>query len=78
MLLKCKYLAQFSVSELAKNSINMANAEARCPFLSFARSSLHTDAVETNKNLQDESKIINFLKYLLRGLYIYLLNIFFL
>ena len=56
MLLKCKYLAQFSVGELTKNSINIANAEARCPFLSFARSSLHSSAIETNTSQQDENK----------------------
>ena len=56
MLLKCKYLSQFSVNELAKNSINIANAEARCPFLSFARGSFHTNVNETKKNVQDANE----------------------
>ena len=43
MLLKCRYLAQFSVGEVVKNSSKIVQEEAKCPFLSFARRTLSTN-----------------------------------
>jgi len=38
MLLKCRYLAQFSVSEISTNGAVINQAQAFCPFMSHARS----------------------------------------
>jgi hypothetical protein len=57
MLLKCKYLAQFSLNELTKNSINIANAEARCPFLSFARNSVQSSMFGTDAHQKNDTKV---------------------
>lgn len=59
MLLKCKYLAQFSVNELAKNTVNFSKAEAKCPFLSFARSSIHTGLVQTTDTNKENESLSN-------------------
>lgn len=42
MLLKCRYLSQFSVNEVAKNATNMYKAMEMCPFMAHARRTLVT------------------------------------
>lgn len=42
MLLKCRYLSQFSVSELAKNGAVINQAVSRCPFMLHASRSIST------------------------------------
>lgn len=44
MLLKCRYLAQFSVAELAKNGAQINKAQVRCPFMLLATRTLKTNA----------------------------------
>lgn len=44
MLLKCRYLAQFSISELTKNATVINQAQARCPFMTHAKRTLSTSA----------------------------------
>lgn len=64
MLLKCRYLAQFSVPELIKNANHINQAVVKCPFMvNAARSISNTTVVdqstitnkETKQNLADES-----------------------
>lgn len=57
MLLKCRYLAQFSISEIAKNGAKISQNEAQCPFLSHARRNLAT-GVNLEKENQEHSKVI--------------------
>jgi hypothetical protein len=42
MLLKCRYLSQFSVSELTKNASTISKAVDGCPFMTHAKRSLTT------------------------------------
>ena len=56
MLLKCRYLAQFSVSELAKNGSKLSQAEAQCPFLSHARRTLATGVNLETENQQEQEQ----------------------
>jgi len=47
MLLKCRYLAQFSVAELAKNGAVIGQAQARCPFMNHARQFSSSNIVDS-------------------------------
>lgn len=47
MLLKCRYLSQFSINEVAKNAGSISKAMEMCPFMSHARRTLASSA-ETN------------------------------
>lgn len=49
MLIKCKYLAQFSLNEIIKKSKIDFNNQANCPFMSYARRMLHSESVCLNK-----------------------------
>ncbi len=53
MLLKCRYLAQFSISDLAKNGAAISKAEFQCPFLTHARRTLTTGAFHTNAQTRE-------------------------
>lgn len=53
MLLKCRYLAQFSVAELAKNGAAISQAELQCPFLTHARRTLTTGVFQTNAETRE-------------------------
>lgn len=61
MLLKCRYLAQFSVAELAKNAATISKAEFQCPFLTHARRTLTTGHfqtnVETKENIEPQPSV---------------------
>ena len=52
MLLKCRFLAQFSVTELSKNALAISQAEAQCPFMSHARRALSTRVPTSASSLQ--------------------------
>lgn len=53
MLLKCRYLSQFSVSELTKNAASISNAVERCPFMAHARRTLTTSASVSEGQKED-------------------------
>jgi len=53
MLLKCRYLSQFSVTELSKNASSIAPAIEKCPFMSFARRTIKTDSSTNQEAKQD-------------------------
>jgi hypothetical protein len=56
MLLKCRYLAQFSVSELTKNAAQVSKAAEHCPFMAHARRSLVTSSLATESAAVDMAK----------------------
>ena len=47
MLLKCRYLSQFTVSEVTKNASSMSKAIEMCPFMSHARRTLTTSSTDS-------------------------------
>jgi 5-aminolevulinate synthase len=55
MLLKCRFLAQFSVAELKKNAMAVSQAENMCPFMSHARRALSTGV--TNSSLGNSREL---------------------
>ncbi len=58
MLLKCKYLAQFSLSELTKNSKTSLIAQSNCPFMSYAKRMLHSESTCFNKlSIKEDIKV---------------------
>ncbi len=52
MLLKCRYLAQFSITELAKHGAVINQAQAHCPFMVHAARSLTTITAPTSQELK--------------------------
>jgi hypothetical protein len=52
MLLKCRYLAQFSVAELKKNPSQFAKAAQQCPFMRHAQRTLSTATPTMSSNTQ--------------------------
>ncbi len=59
MLLKCRFLSQFSIAELSKNATAISKAEVMCPFMSHARRALNTSStnsrLDTNQELAKTS-----------------------
>lgn len=53
MLLKCRYLAQFSMSELTKNAAVISKAQVQCPFMSHAVRTLSTNVTNAEKDNQE-------------------------
>jgi len=51
MLLKCRYLAQFSVPELAKYGAIINQAQVRCPFMAHATRTLATTTTPVAQEL---------------------------
>ncbi|CAF1040787.1 unnamed protein product [Brachionus calyciflorus] len=59
MLLKCRYLSQFSMSELTKNAVSISNSMDKCPFMLHARrtmTSTSTPMESAHKNLRKENE----------------------
>jgi hypothetical protein len=42
MLLKCRYLSQFSLADVTKNAANISKAVESCPFMNHARRTMTT------------------------------------
>lgn len=52
MLLKCRYLSQFSVSELSKNAVSISSAIEKCPFMAHARRTLTSASVPLDHSIR--------------------------
>lgn len=50
MLLKCRYLSQFSLNEVNKNASTIVKAVDKCPFMSHCRQSISTTASSAGLN----------------------------
>jgi len=50
MLLKCRYLSQFSLADVTKNAANISKAVESCPFMNHARRTLTTSTSNGSTN----------------------------
>jgi hypothetical protein len=53
MLLKCKYLAQFSLNELSKNASTISLAAKSCPFMMHAFRTISSSSSFSSNNSSD-------------------------
>jgi hypothetical protein len=64
MLLKCRYLSQFSLADVTKNAANISKAVENCPFMNHARRTLTSSSSNgPNETLASQHNQGKFLRY---------------